>query len=79
VAGWWSNSLRKKIVCPISSRIFPDGTFVHYKKELDDPSQTAEVHNQRSRGASLRPANGENEVSFKTSQSGRIMSQASGT
>ena len=76
IAGWWSNDLRKKIACPISCRISPPGTFVHYKKEFDDPSRTAEVHCQRA--VSVEHTTEEKEIPFKLSQSGQIMSQASG-
>ena len=77
VAGWWSSDLRKKIVCPILCSISPAGTCVRYKKESDDPSQTAETYRQRAK--SLGDPNVYNEVPFKISQSGQIMSQASGT
>ena len=77
VAGWWSNDLRKKIACPISCGITPPATYIRYKKELDDPTRTAEVHCQRA--ASSGHVGGENEVPFKISQAGQIMSQASGT
>lgn len=71
VAGWWSDDLRKKVICPSQCRIYPRETFVHYKKESDDPLLTAEVYHQR-------VASSDREVPFKISQSGRIMSQASG-
>ena len=77
VAGWWGNDLRKKIACPISCRISPTSTYVHYKKEFDDPSRTAEVHRQRA--SSIGCSDAEKNAPFKISQSGRIMSQASGT
>ena len=76
MAGWWNNKLRKKIACPLSCRISPAGTYAHYKKELDDPSRTAEVHRQRA--TLIGATSGENEVPFKISQAGQIMSQASG-
>lgn len=60
--------------------MFPSSTFVRYKKEFDDPSQTAEVCCQRA--APLDDNTGtdkENEVPFKISPSGQVMSQASGT
>lgn len=62
----------KKVACPISCRVGPERTFVHYKKELDDPFKTAEVHRQRSLVGNL-------DIPFKLSQKGRIVSQASGT
>ena len=77
MAGWWSDDLRKKVVCPISCSISPTGTSLRYKKELDDPSQTAEAYRQRAE--SLGNTNVENEIPFKISQSGHVMSQASGT
>ena len=77
VAGWWSDDLRKKVVCPISCSISPTGASLRYKKELDDPSQTAEVY--RRRETSLGNTNVENEIPFKLSQTGQVMSQASGT
>ena len=65
VAGHWRNDVMKKIACPISYHISSGTTFVHYKKELDDPYKTAEVQGSV--------------TSFKLNQTGRIMSQASGT
>ena len=77
VAGWWSNDLRKKIACPISSGISPANTYVRYNKECDDPSRTAEVQHQRA--ASLGQNDEKTEVPFKVNSSGLIISQASGT
>ena len=71
VAGYWRSDLLKKIACPISCCVGPETTFVHYKKELDDPYKTAEVHHQRNSVRNL-------DMPFKLSQKGRIMSQASG-
>jgi len=71
IAGGWRNDLLKKIACPISCRVSPETTFVHYKKELDDPYKTAEVQKQESSDGIL-------DVPFKVTQRGRIMSQASG-
>ena len=76
VAGWWSNDLRKKIACPISSGISPANTYVRYNKECDDPSRTAEVQHQRA--ASLGQNDEKTEVPFKVNSSGLIISQASG-
>lgn len=77
VAGWWSTDLRNKIVCPISCRVSPASAYVHYKKEFDDSSRTAEAHRQRL--ASLGQIVEETEVPFKLNMSGKVMSQPSGT
>ena len=76
VAGWWSNDLRNKIACPISCGISPANTYVRYNKECDDPSLTAEVHQQRV--ASSEQNDEKTEVPFKVNPSGLIISQASG-
>ena len=62
----------KKIACPISCRISPGTTIMRYRKEQDDPYKTAEVKWQRGLANDL-------DTPFKLSQTGRIMSQASGT